>query len=60
MTPKVPLRLRIRLWGFTGACWALIFWSRHAYAFLLLVISGALLVGTMVLAVTQIRRSRRI
>jgi hypothetical protein len=58
--PHVSWKLRLRLLGVFVAFLLLLIWSRRAYLLVLLLICAGLLIGTMVLALVQVRRSRRI
>jgi hypothetical protein len=57
--PKVSWKVRLLPGAVLLGAGAVFEWSHRAYGLLLLILCGTLLIGTMALALVQIRRSRR-
>jgi hypothetical protein len=58
-TPQVSWKLRLLPVAVMLGAGAVFEWSQRAYGLLLLTMCATLLIGTMALALVQIRRSRR-
>jgi hypothetical protein len=57
--PKASWKVRLLPSAVMLGAGAVYEWSHRAYGLLLLIMCGTLLIGTMALALVQIRRSRR-